>query len=280
MAARIFTDQEDSFPLSPEKVLEFLSPFPVATVLYLQHAIHHQATKVCIYACRGMDFDMTYTVCIRMNLSTPSWPLITLMTWWSYLVRAMHHNVWRWPGKDCWHFLSRRNITMPLSYWAKFMTQNCTESVPSSMGVWVCPGHITRAQLCYICTHLQMEEHEKALTLLAHKLKDFTQAEEYCCLYSQVHSKDDCSIVSVHMLELTRTAADCTSKTCFNCFWVCTYNQGTSATTLWSDRLCLSSIPMEQHLMQHRFKAHHLCVCSSSHTCIYRFWNCYLPTGL
>ena len=31
-----------------------------------------------------------------------------------------------------------------------------------------------------------MEEHEKALTLLAHKLKDFKQAEEYCCLYSQV----------------------------------------------------------------------------------------------
>ncbi len=33
---------------------------------------------------------------------------------------------------------------------------------------------------------IKMEEHEKALTLLTHKLKDFKQAEEYCCLYSQV----------------------------------------------------------------------------------------------
>lgn len=31
-----------------------------------------------------------------------------------------------------------------------------------------------------------MEEHEKALTLLAHKLKDYKQAKEYCHLYSQV----------------------------------------------------------------------------------------------
>ena len=31
-----------------------------------------------------------------------------------------------------------------------------------------------------------MDEHEKALTLLAHKLKDYKQAEEYCRLYSQV----------------------------------------------------------------------------------------------
>ena len=46
MAARIFTDRDDSFSLPPEKVLEFLSPFPVAMVLYLQHTIHNKATKV------------------------------------------------------------------------------------------------------------------------------------------------------------------------------------------------------------------------------------------
>ena len=34
--------------------------------------------------------------------------------------------------------------------------------------------------------HVQMDEHEKALSLLAHKLKDYVQAEEYCHLYSQV----------------------------------------------------------------------------------------------
>ncbi len=82
MAVRIFTDQDDSFPLLPEKVLEFLSPFPVATVLYLQHAIHHRATKVRIYVCMEWPkdgFNRACIVCIRMSLSTQNLALITLM---------------------------------------------------------------------------------------------------------------------------------------------------------------------------------------------------------
>ena len=34
--------------------------------------------------------------------------------------------------------------------------------------------------LKHIYTHTQMEEHEKALTLLAHKLKDHPMAQDYC----------------------------------------------------------------------------------------------------
>lgn len=47
MAARIFTEREIPLPLGPNKVLEFLSPFPLATIVYLEHSIHNQATKVC-----------------------------------------------------------------------------------------------------------------------------------------------------------------------------------------------------------------------------------------
>lgn len=50
MAARIFTERDDPFPLSPNKILEFLSPFPLATVSYLEYAIHTQATKVTLAA--------------------------------------------------------------------------------------------------------------------------------------------------------------------------------------------------------------------------------------
>ena len=47
----------------------------------------------------------------------------------------------------------------------------------------------------------QMEEHEKALTLLAHKLKDFQQAEKYCCFHSQVCYMDS-SILATHRVIL------------------------------------------------------------------------------
>jgi hypothetical protein len=38
----------------------------------------------------------------------------------------------------------------------------------------------------FICaTHTQMEEHEKALSLLVHKLRDYPMAQEYCEEYSK-----------------------------------------------------------------------------------------------
>lgn len=46
MAIRIFTERETSLPLTPSKVLEFLSPFPVATISYLEHSIFNENSKV------------------------------------------------------------------------------------------------------------------------------------------------------------------------------------------------------------------------------------------
>ena len=38
----------------------------------------------------------------------------------------------------------------------------------------------------YLFSWVQMDEHEKALSLLAHKLKDYQGAEKHCIHYSQV----------------------------------------------------------------------------------------------
>lgn len=46
-AAHIFTKRENALPLSINQVLEFLSPFPVATVSYLEYVVHNLASKVC-----------------------------------------------------------------------------------------------------------------------------------------------------------------------------------------------------------------------------------------
>lgn len=48
LAAQIFTKRENALPLSPNQVLDFLSPFPAATVSYLEFIVHDQASKVCI----------------------------------------------------------------------------------------------------------------------------------------------------------------------------------------------------------------------------------------
>ncbi len=45
MAAHVFTKRESALPLSPMEVLEFLSPFPLATLSYLEYMIHDQASK-------------------------------------------------------------------------------------------------------------------------------------------------------------------------------------------------------------------------------------------
>ena len=48
IAAQIFTKRENALPLSPNQVLDFLSPFPAATVCYLEYLVHDQASKVCV----------------------------------------------------------------------------------------------------------------------------------------------------------------------------------------------------------------------------------------
>ena len=48
-AVKIFTDHPgDQLPggLRVDKVLEFLSPFPTATVAYLEHLIHEKGSQV------------------------------------------------------------------------------------------------------------------------------------------------------------------------------------------------------------------------------------------
>lgn len=46
MASHIFTERDDVTPLPPSEVLEFLIPFPLATVAYLEHVIKIQNSKV------------------------------------------------------------------------------------------------------------------------------------------------------------------------------------------------------------------------------------------
>ena len=46
MATKIFTERKDSEELNSEKVLDFLSPFPIAAVSYLEHIIHGKGSKV------------------------------------------------------------------------------------------------------------------------------------------------------------------------------------------------------------------------------------------
>ena len=42
-----------------------------------------------------------------------------------------------------------------------------------------------------------MDEHEKALTLLAHQLQDYDGAEQYCALYSKVSCKYHLNIIYI-----------------------------------------------------------------------------------
>ena len=54
LATKIFTEREDSSEiLSPHRVLEYLHPFPVATVSYLEHIIHNKGLKVSNYLTVG-----------------------------------------------------------------------------------------------------------------------------------------------------------------------------------------------------------------------------------
>lgn len=46
MAADVFTRRENPLPILSNKVLEFLSPFPLATVSYLEHIVHSETSKV------------------------------------------------------------------------------------------------------------------------------------------------------------------------------------------------------------------------------------------
>ena len=46
MAADIFTGRENPLMLNSNKILEFLSPFPLATVSYLEYIIHSETSKV------------------------------------------------------------------------------------------------------------------------------------------------------------------------------------------------------------------------------------------
>ena len=52
--------------------------------------------------------------------------------------------------------------------------------------VYVLCDSVLMLYKCMQYTHCQMEEHEKALNLLAHKLKDYNAAVEYCRTHSQV----------------------------------------------------------------------------------------------
>lgn len=68
MAVHIFTEREMPLPLPPTKILEFLSPFPSATVSYLEHSILHDSSKVCSHS-----IDDVLAVEFRMRDFTPSW---------------------------------------------------------------------------------------------------------------------------------------------------------------------------------------------------------------
>ena len=48
MAVNIFTGRETPLPISPSKVLEFLAPFALATLSYLEYSILNEATAVCV----------------------------------------------------------------------------------------------------------------------------------------------------------------------------------------------------------------------------------------
>ena len=49
MAAHIFTKRDNPLSLSSNRVLEFLSPFNLATVLYLEYVIQDQGSKVRLF---------------------------------------------------------------------------------------------------------------------------------------------------------------------------------------------------------------------------------------
>lgn len=149
MAAHIFTKRDNSLPLSAHKVLEFLSPFPVATVSYLEYLVHNQNSKE--------EFFHTKLASYYID---------------EVLRLSKEENA------------SQRLLSAQERLLAFLESSQCYRAP-------VLLDRVHDTELYRECALLygRMEEHEKALTLLAHKLKDFTQAEEYCCLYSQERSR-------------------------------------------------------------------------------------------
>ncbi|XP_064384439.1 transforming growth factor-beta receptor-associated protein 1 homolog isoform X2 [Halichondria panicea] len=136
--------------LNSDQVLKFLSPFKTATVSYLEHIIHGQGSKEERYHTKLAGYYLDTVLALSEEGSQSSMRLGA----------------------------ARQKLL-------EFLESSSHYHAPQLL------SKVQDSDLHRECALLygRMDEHEKALTLLAHKLKDYKQAEEYCRLYSQDRSR-------------------------------------------------------------------------------------------